>query len=134
MSLQESVNVGNARLDSVQTTIGTSPLLRIYSGAEPANCAAAATGTKLVEMTLPSSWMAAASGATKAKSGSWTAAAVAQGTAGYYRIYDSTGTTCHLQGNITVTGSGGDMTLDNTSINVSQVVSVSTFQLGDGNQ
>lgn len=133
MSLQLSTTARNARLDQIETTIGTAPLLRMYTGSAPANCAAAATGTKLVEMTLPSNWMADASAGSKAKSGTWSDVGLAAGTAAYFRIYDSSGTTCHVQGTVTATGGGGDMTLDNTNIATSQAVTVNTFTLSDGN-
>jgi hypothetical protein len=78
--------------------------------------------------------MAAASSGSKAKSGTWQdASADAAGTAAHFRIYDSGGTTCHLQGTITITGGGGDMTLDNTSIAAGQTVTVTSFSLTDGN-
>jgi len=52
MALQYSVDVRNAQLDAVETTIGASPLLRIFTGSSPANCAAASTDTMLVEFAL----------------------------------------------------------------------------------
>jgi cytochrome c5 len=134
MSVNLSTTVRNARLDAIETAISTAPLLRIYSGTKPTACADAATGTLLAEMTLPSDWLAAASSGSKAKSGTWSdASANAAGTAGYFRIYDSTGTTCHAQGTVTATGGGGDMTLDNTSIASGQVVTITSFTLTDGN-
>lgn len=135
MSVQLSVALRNARLDQLESTIGTAPLLRIYSGAMPADCATGASGTKLVETTLPSDWLANASSGSKAKSGTWSSTAVAGAptNAGYWRIYDSAGSVCHMQGTITVTGGGGDMTLDNVSIATGQTVTVNTFTLTDGN-
>lgn len=129
MSLQFSVAVRNAMLDAIEVAIGTAPLLRIYTGSMPADCGTAASGTKLVEMTLPSDWWASASAGAKAKSGTWSAAAIAgsPSNAGYFRIYDSAGTNCHQQGTITATGGGGDMTLDNISIATGQTVTVSTY-------
>lgn len=101
MTIQFSTAVNNAILDVIETTIGTSQKWRGYSGSKPSNCAAAATGTMLVEIACPSDWAAAASGAEKAKSGTWSATASSTGTIGHYRVYDSTGTTCHEQGTIT---------------------------------
>jgi hypothetical protein len=60
MTVQQSVTVRNAKLDAVETAIGVSPVLKIRTGAPPANCAAADTGTVLATCTLPSDWMAAA--------------------------------------------------------------------------
>lgn len=134
MALQYSVAVRNAQLDAVESTTGTAALLRIYSGAAPANCAAAASGTLLAEITLPSDWMAAASSGSKALSGTWQdASANATGTAGHFRLLDSGGTTCHAQGTVTATGGGGDLTLDNTSIASGQSVTITSFTITAGN-
>ncbi len=134
MAIQYSTTLRNNQLDQVESTTGTSAILRIYSGSAPANCAAAATGTLLAEMTLPSDWMAAASSGSKAKSGTWQdTSANATGTAGYFRVLDSTGTTTHVQGTVTATGGGGDLTLDNTSIASGQSVTINTFTLSAGN-
>lgn len=131
MGLQYSVAANNARLDAVETAIGASAKLRIYSGAAPANCAAAATGTLLVEITLPSDWMAAAAAASKSKAGTWSGTASAAGTAGYFRITDNAGTTAHIQG--TCGQGAGDMSLDNTNIANGQTVTVNTFTLNAAN-
>jgi len=134
MTIQLSAGVRNARLDTIESTIGTSAVLKIRSGAAPADVATADSGTVLATLTLPSDWMAAASGGTKAKSGTWQdASADATGTAGHFRIYASDGTTAHLQGTVTVTGGGGDLTLDNTSISSGQSVTISSFSLTDAN-
>ena len=112
------------------TTISTSAVLKIRTGSAPANCAASDSGTVLATLSLPSDWMAAASSGSKSKSGTWSdTSADSSGTAGHFRIYASDGTTCHMQGTITITGGGGDMELDNTNIAVGQTVTVSTFTL-----
>lgn len=134
MSLQLSVAARNARLDAFETAVGVSAMLRIRSGAAPANCAAADSGTVLATLTLPSDWLAAAASGAKAKSGTWSdASADAAGTAAHFRIYDSAGTTCHLQGTVTVTGGGGDLTVDTTAIAVGQIVTITGFTLTDAN-
>ena len=131
MALQYSVAVNNARLDAVETATGATAKLRIYTGAAPANCAAAATGTLLVDMTLPADWMAAASSGSKAKAGTWSGTGVAAGTAGYFRIVDNAGTTAHIQGTCGI--GTGDLQLDNTNIAISQTVTVNTFTLNAAN-
>lgn len=133
MALQLSTSVRNARLDSIETIIGTSAILRIRSGAAPANCAAADSGTVLATMTLPSDWMSAASGGTKTLLGTWQdAAADAGGTAAHFRLYDSGGSTCHMQGTVTATGGGGDITLDTVTIVLAQQVTITAATLTDG--
>ncbi len=134
MAIQKSTALRNALLDQNETTIGTSAVLEIRTGAQPANCAAARTGTILATLTLPSDWMAAASGGTKAKSGTWQdASADATGTAAHYVLYASDGTTVHMQGSVTATGGGGDLTVDNTSFAAGQGFTISTFVWTEGN-
>lgn len=134
MTLQLSTAVRNARLDAIESTIGTSAILRIRSGSVPASCATADSGTVLASATLPSDWMAAASGGSKAKAGTWEdLSADNTGTAAHFRIYDSGGSTCHLQGTVTLTAGGGDLTVDNTSFVAGQAFTVTGFTLTDGN-
>lgn len=134
MALQLSVAARNARLDAIETTAGASAILKIVSGAAPADCATAASGTVLATINLPADYLSAAASGAKAKLGTWQdASADATGTAGHFRIYDSAGTTCHMQGTVTATAGGGDMTLDNTSIAAAQVVTVTSFTLTDAN-
>jgi hypothetical protein len=134
MALQLSTPVRNARIDAISSTTGTSAIMRIRTGAAPADCATADSGTVLATLNLPSDWLAAASGGSKAKAGTWQdASADATGTAGHFRIYDSGGTTCHLQGSVTVTGGGGDLEVQNTSFASGQAVTITGFTLTDGN-
>jgi hypothetical protein len=128
MALQFSDTVRNGMLDNIESTISTAPTLEIRSGTVPATCATADAGTLLASMTLPSDWMAAAASGSKAKLGTWEdTSANATGTAGHFRIKQ--GGTCHMQGTVTATGGGGDLTLDNTSIASGQAVSITTFTL-----
>lgn len=133
MSLALSTAVKNARLDAIETAIGVSAVLKIRTGSAP-GIGNADSGTVLATINLPSDWMAAASGGSKAKSGTWQdASADATGTAGHFRIYASDGTTQHIEGTVTVTGGGGDLTLDNTSINSGQSITITGFTITDGN-
>lgn len=134
MTVQLSTTVRNARLDTIESTISTAPILTIRTGAAPANCATANSGTVLATATLPSDWLAAASGGTKALLGTWQdTSADAAGTAGHFRIHESTATTCHIQGTVTATGGGGDMTVDNAVFALGQNFTVTSFTLTDGN-
>ena len=134
MALQLSVAVRNAMLDAIETAIGTSAVMKIRTGAPPASVATADSGTVLATLTLPSDWMAAASSGSKAKSGTWEdTSADAAGTAGHYRIYASDGTTCHMQGTVTATGGGGDLTVDNVVFAAGQSFTVTSFSLTAAN-
>ena len=133
MAFQFSTTSRNASLDAIETAVGTSAVLKIRSGSAPADCGTADSGTVLATLNLPSDWLAAASGGSKSKSGTWEdTSADATGTAAHFRIYASDGTTVHMQGTITATGGGGDMTLDNTSIASGQQVTITSFTLSAG--
>ena len=137
MSVQFSVPVRNAQADQLETVIGTTPILEIRTGSKPANCAAAATGTLLLQQALPSDWLTAASNGVKSKNGTWALTAlpgITEATAGYFRIYDSgSPSTAHIQGDCTATGGGGDMELDDVTIAPSQSVTVNSFTYTRGN-
>lgn len=126
--MQYSVPVRNARLSTVESTIGTSPLLKIFSGAVPANCAAADPSGLLVTINLPSDWMNSPSGGSSSMAGTWTGTASGAGTAQSWRIYDNSGADCGIQGDVV-----SDLVLDNNSIAVSQTVTVTSFVLTAGN-
>lgn len=130
--MQYSVAVNNARLDAIETTTGASAKLYIYSGAAPANCAAADTGTLLATLNLPADWMANASAASKALAGSWTgtASAGSAATPTFFRIKDNAGTTCHIQG---TAGIGSGELQVNGTITSGQTFTVSSFTINAAN-
>jgi hypothetical protein len=131
MAIQLAVSTRNARLDAIETDLGTSPILELRTGAAPADCAAADSGTVLATLTLPSDWAAAAASGSKAKSGTWQdTAADATGTAAHFRLKTSGGV-CKLQGTCGI--GTGDLQLDNTSIATGQTVTITSFTLTDGN-
>lgn len=133
MALQLSTSLRDNQANQVESTIGTAPKLQIRTGAPPANCAAADSGTLLAEITLPSDWVTASSSGVISKNGTWQGTATGAGTAGHFRFKDSTGTTTHMQGTVTATSGGGDMEVNNTSIAATQTVVVSTFSYTRGN-
>jgi len=134
MTIQLSDAVRNARLDALETAIGATAVLKMRTGAPPSDVATADSGTVLATLTLPSDWMAAASGGDKAKAGTWEDAdADAAGDAAHFRMYASDGTTQHLQGTVTATSGGGDMEVDNVTFAVDQQFTVTAFTLTDGN-
>jgi hypothetical protein len=138
MTIQLSTLVRNARLDAVEVQAGVSPKLRLYSGAQPANCAAARTGTLVAEITLPADWAANAANGSKTLAGAWAgvgAAAAGTGTVvGHFALMDNAGTTCHMQGKVGATGDGtADLTLDNVNVAQNQAVNITSWTLTDAN-
>lgn len=123
MAITTNTTFKNTILDGFDTAFN-SGTLEIRTGSAP-GAGNAATGTVLATITLPADAFAAASGGTKAKSGTWQdASADATGTAGHWRM---TGGSNIVEGTVTATGGGGDMELDSTSITSGQTVTITAF-------
>ena len=110
--------------------IGASPKIRLYNGTVPTNAAAALSGnTQLAELVMAATPL---SGFTDTgTAGRATAAAItpdssadATGTASFFRILDSAGTTQKAQG--TVGTSAADLILNTTSITLGSTVSITS--------
>jgi hypothetical protein len=129
MAFQYGATLRNNQVSQIQTTIGATGRLVIFSGAEPANCAAADPAGPLATIALPASFLTSAGGVTTI-AGSWSATASATGTAASFRMYDTpvSAGVCHVQGNVTT-----DLVLNNTSITSGQTVTVTSFSVTAGN-
>ena len=136
MTVQLATALRNNMLNQYESTIGTTPKLILRSGSPPADCATADSGTFLGIITLPSDWMAAASGGSVSKSGTWTGTASASGTVGHYRLKDSTATSTDNSGTTYEQGTcgigTGDLQLDNTSVTSGQNVTITTWSRTQG--
>jgi hypothetical protein len=130
MALQFSTTLRNGMCSEFPTILGGSEKIKVFSGGVPTNCAAADTGTLIVEFDLASSgdWGSPSSGAISLAGLTLSATAVASLTAGYFRMYDSSAG-CHVQGTVTATGGGGDMQMNSTSITSGQTVNLTGFTL-----
>lgn len=117
-------------VDSIATTVGASPQLIAWTGSPPADCAAANAGTAVVIIVLPSTWLNAASSGAASKAGTWSANAVTTNTPGHWRLFNSAGSTCHLQGSAGV--GSGDMPFSAAPTS-GQTVTIDTFTLTAGN-
>lgn len=131
MAITINTTLKNTLLDGIDSVFNGGTLT-IHTGSAP-GANNAASGTVLATITLPADAFAAASSGTKALSGTWQdASADATGTAEHFRLVNS-GSTQVLEGTVTATGGGGDMTLDNTSIAAGQQVTITSFTLGSTN-
>lgn len=126
MAFQFGATLRNNRVAQIQATVSTSGTLKVFSGAEPANCAAGDPSGLLATITLPASFLTSSAGVTTI-AGTWSVAASGTGTAASFRMYDGSAV-CHVQGNVTT-----DLVLNNTSIATGQTVSVTQFSVTDGN-
>lgn len=138
MAIRINTAARNAMVDAVKTLIdggSGAAKLRVYTGTQPAGPGSAATGTLLLEITLndPSFGATATGTATANQSPALSSTGLAAGTAGWFRICDSTeaaGTGLGVvDGNVTASGGGGDCTLSTTTISIGLTINITSLTL-----
>lgn len=130
MTLGMASGLRNAMLDAITTFAGNSGKLRIYDGTRPATGGTATT--LLAELTLNSTFAPAASGGVLTLNAiTADSSADATGTATWFRITKSDGSTHVLDG--AVSTSGSDLNFNTTSIVTGANVAVSSFTITAGN-
>jgi hypothetical protein len=132
MALQFGTTLRNARADALTATIGASCKLRLYTGAAPANCGTAASGTQLAELTGNATFAPSASGGVLTLNSVTGANASAAGTAGYFRIYNSAGTVCHMQGTVDDGTTGADLALASTLLAIGDPIAITSWTITEG--
>jgi hypothetical protein len=130
MALGYASGLRNAQLDAITTFAGNSGKLRIYNGTRPATGGTATT--LLAELTCNATFAPAASGAVLTLNAiTQDASADATGTATWFRLVKSDGTTHVMDGDVGTSGS--DLNLNSTSITSGATVSVTSFTITCGN-
>jgi hypothetical protein len=130
MALGYPATLRNAQLDAITTAAGASALLRIYSGTRPATGGTATT--LLAELTCNATFAPAASaGVLTLNAITQDSSANATGTATWFRIVKSDGTTFVMDGDVGTSGS--DLNLNSTAITSGGSVSVTSFTITAGN-
>jgi hypothetical protein len=126
----EAATLRDAMLDAITTRAGNAALLRIYSGTRPSTGGTATT--LLAELTCGTPFAAAAvNGVLTLGAITQDSSANATGTATWFRIVQSDGTTHVMDGDVGTSGS--DLNLTTTSIVSGQPVSVTSFVITEGN-
>lgn len=126
MATRTALTGRNASLDAMNTRLANG-LIRIYTGAQPATPETAASGTLLATLTLPSTAGSVAGGVFTAGTIVSDSSADATGTAGWFRVFQSDGTTVEFDGLV-----GAELTLSSTSVVATGTVSITalTYTLG----
>lgn len=132
MALAYDVSIRNAQLDAITTRAGASALLRFYDGTRPATGAAITSQVKLAELTCNATFAPAASGgALTLNAITADSSADATGTATWFRIVKSDGTTFVMDGSVSTSGS--DLNMNSTSFTAGGSVSTTSFTITAGN-
>jgi len=135
MVLKYATALRNAQQDALATFAGNSGLLRIFAGTQPTD-PQTPIGAQTVLGTLTmnaTAFSAALNGVLTANAITQDSAADNTGTASFFRLFKSDGNTAVMDGTITATGGGGDMTLNTVSIVVGGPISCTGFAITRGN-
>ena len=123
-NLKYSNGTRNAQQQGLITYAGSGAKINIYDGTQPANAnTAVSTQTLLVTLNISGSFGTDSNG-TLTLSSVTNGTAVATGTASWFRITQSNGTTVVMDGSVGT--SNADMVLDSTSISSGQTVSITS--------
>lgn len=126
MATRTSLVSRNASLNAMATRLN-SGILRIYTGAQPATPETAASGTLLAECTLNATSGTVTNGVFTAGAITQDSSANNSGTAGWFRVFQSDGTTVEFDGL-----AGAELTMANYDIVAGGTVSITalTYTLG----
>jgi hypothetical protein len=132
LNLNYPAALRNTRLNDITTRAGGSAKLRIYDGTQPAD-ADTAVGAQvlLVTLTCNATFAPAATGGVLTLNAITSGVAVATGTAAWFRIVDTAGTTIACDG--TVGTATTDLILTTTAISSGATVSCSSFTITEAN-
>lgn len=131
-NLKYSNGTRNAQQQGLITYAGSGCLINIYQGTQPANANTAISGqTLLVSLPISGSFGTDANG-TITLSTVTSASAVATGTASFFRIFKSDGTTVVMDGSVGI--SNADMILNTTAIANTQTVTINSGTIIRANQ
>ena len=131
-NLKYSNGTRDAQQNGLITYAGSNCIIRIYDGSQPANAnTAITTQTLLVSLPVSGSFGTDSNG-TITLSAVTSASAVATGTASFFRIVKSDGTTVVMDGSVGT--SNADMILNTTAIANTQTVAISSGTIIRANQ
>jgi len=116
MAIQYSVTHRTNAMNQIVTGVGINAVLKIFTGAPPANCGTADSGVLLVQFAGNATQFGTVTSGVLTVSAIANALAVATGTAGYFRIYPNAVTTTNAVQQGTCGLSAADWILTNTSI------------------
>jgi hypothetical protein len=122
-NLQYSNGTRNAQQEGLITYAGTGAIIRLYSGTQPANAnTAISSQTLLVSLTISGAFGTSTNG-TLTLGSVTSGTAVASGTASFFRIVKSDGTTVVMDGSVGT--SSADLVLNTTTIATNDTVAIS---------
>lgn len=130
MALGFVTSLRTARAQAIVTAIGTSGKIRFYSGTRPAT--GGAETTVLAECPLSATAGTVSNGVLTFNAITNDSAIDSTGTVSWFRVMTSANA-AQVDGSVTATGGGGDITTPSTSWTAGEPLAVSSFVITEGN-
>lgn len=127
MAIQYSLTHRTNAMTQLNTDIGINAVIKLFSGAAPANCGTADTGTLLVQFAGNAGGFGTAASQVLTAAAVASVTAAASGTPGYFRIYPNAVTTTNAVTQGTVGTSGTDMILTAATVTAGQTVNFTSL-------
>lgn len=131
-NLRYSNGTRHAQNEGLITYAGSNARISLYQGTQPANANTAISTQTLLVTCILSGVFGTDTDGTLTLGTVQTGTAVATGTAQFFRIFKSDGTTVVMDGSVGV--SGADLNLNTTTINITQSVDISGGTIIRNNQ
>ena len=133
MTLRYNPTLRTAQATAIATEAGTGAQIKLYTGLQPASVATAPSGTLLGTLVVAGALGTGSAGVLTFNTVTSDTSADNSGTAGWFRLMKADGTTGVLDGSITPTGGGGDMTLNTTSVTAGGTIAITSGTITTGN-
>ena len=130
-NLKYSNGTRDAQQNGLITYAGTGAIISIYQGTQPANANTAISGQTLLVSLVVSGSFGTDSNGTLTFSSVGNGTAVASGTASFFRIVKSDGTTVIMDGSVGT--SSADLVLNTTTIATNDTVAITSGTIVRGN-
>jgi hypothetical protein len=125
LTIRFSTTLRTTQATAIATEAGTNAYIRIYTGTQPANPGTAVSGTLLAELRGNGTQFGTASAGVLTLSATTAdSSADAAGTAGWFRVFKSDGTTAVIDGSAGT--SGTDLILNTAAITLGGNVSITS--------
>ena len=131
-NLKYSDGTRHSQNEGLITYAGTGAIINIYAGTQPASANTALSGQTLLVSCVLAGIFGTDTNGTLTLGTVNNGTAVASGTATFFRITKSDGTTVVMDGSVGT--SGADLNLDTTTINITQTVNISGGTIIRNNQ
>lgn len=125
--MQYSVTTRTNQMSTLNTDIGINAVIKIFTGALPANCGTADTGTLLATFAGNAAGFGTASAGALTASAVASVTAAASGTAGYFRVYPSAATTTNAVVQGTAGLSGTEMIMTANPVTLGQTINFTSL-------